>query len=87
VLRIDDGNLYKNNGTRNDDYICFGVPVRSVSDGEVIGVRNDMPDGIPTSKQPANVKTPSTTEEILFTFAFVRIFTLFTHISSREPSR
>jgi hypothetical protein len=57
-LRIDEGKVYKNKGTRNDDYSCFGVPVRSVSDGEVIGVRNDMPDGIPSSKQPANIKTP-----------------------------
>jgi hypothetical protein len=57
-LRIDEGKFYKNDGTRNEDWSCFGVPVRSVSDGEVIGVRNDMPDGIPSSKQPATVKTP-----------------------------
>ena len=57
-LRIDEGEPCKNDCTRNEDYSCFGVPVRSVSDGEVIGVRNDMPDEIPSSKQPATVKTP-----------------------------
>jgi Peptidase family M23 len=57
-MRLDEGKECKNDCTRNDDYSCFGVPVRSVSDGEVIGVRNDMPDEIPSSKQPATVKTP-----------------------------
>lgn len=57
-LRIDEGDVCKNDCTRNEDYNCFGVPVRSVSDGEVIGVRNDMPDGIPSPKQPATAKTP-----------------------------
>jgi murein DD-endopeptidase MepM/ murein hydrolase activator NlpD len=27
-------------------------------DGEVVGVRNDMPDGTPSSKQSLNIKTP-----------------------------
>jgi peptidase M23-like protein len=57
-LRIDEGKFYKNDGSRNEDWSCFGVPVRSASDGEVIGVRNDMPDGIPSPKQPATAKTP-----------------------------
>jgi hypothetical protein len=57
-VRVDEGKVYKGDGTRNEDYSCFGVPVRSVSDGEVVGVRNDMPDGVPFSKQSANIKTP-----------------------------
>jgi Peptidase family M23 len=57
-LRVDEGKLCKNDGTRNEDYSCFGVAVRSVSDGEVIGVRNDMPDGTPSSKQSPYIKTP-----------------------------
>lgn len=67
-MRVDEGKECKNDCTRNDDYSCFGVPVRSVSDGEVIGVRNDMPDESPLNlkdlasiaslKQSANIKTP-----------------------------
>ena len=69
-LRVDYGKLCKNDGTRNDDYSCFGMPVRSVSDGEVIGVRNDMPDGIPSSKQSANIKTPF---DYAGNFVYIRI--------------
>ena len=57
-MRVDEGKECKNDCTRNDDYSCFGVPVRSVSDGEVIGVRNDMPDERPSMIQSANIKTP-----------------------------
>jgi hypothetical protein len=57
-MRVDERKECKNDCTRNDDYSCFGVPVRSVSDGEVIGVRNDMPDESPSLKQSANIKTP-----------------------------
>jgi len=57
-MRVDEGKECKNDCTRNDDYSCFGVPVRSVSDGEVIGVRNDMPDERPSMIHSANIKTP-----------------------------
>jgi hypothetical protein len=57
-MRVDEGKECKDDCTRNDDYSCFGVPVRSVSDGEVIGVRNDMPDERPSMIQSANIKTP-----------------------------
>ena len=69
-LRLDEGKLCRNDGTRNEDYSCFGVPVRSVSDGEVTGVRNDMPDGVPSSKQSANIKTPF---DYAGNFVYVRI--------------
>jgi len=57
-MRVDEGKECKNDCTRNDDYSCFGVPVRSVSDGEVIGVRNDMPDERPSMIHSANIKPP-----------------------------
>jgi hypothetical protein len=69
-MRVDEGKECKNDCTRNDDYSCFGVPVRSVSDGEVIGVRNDMPDESPSSKQSANIKTPF---DYAGNFVYVRI--------------
>ncbi len=69
-MRLDEGKECKNDCTRNDDYSCFGVPVRSVSDGEVIGVRNDMPDESPSLKQSANIKTPF---DYAGNFVYVRI--------------
>jgi hypothetical protein len=69
-MRVDEGKECKNDCTRNDDYSCFGVPVRSVSDGEVIGVRNDMPDESPSLKQSANIKTPF---DYAGNFVYVRI--------------
>ena len=69
-LRVDEGKLCKNDGTRNEDYSCFGVAIRSVSDGEVIGVRNDMPDGTPSSKQSPYIKTPF---DYAGNFVYVRI--------------
>jgi Peptidase family M23 len=69
-MRVDEGKECKNDCTRNDDYSCFGVPVRSVSNGEVIGVRNDMPDESPSLKQSANIKTPF---DYAGNFVYVRI--------------
>jgi len=69
-MRLDQGKECKNDCTRNDDYSCFGVPVRSVSDGEVIGVRTDMPDESPSLKQSANIKTPF---DYAGNFVYVRI--------------
>lgn len=56
-IRIDDGKFYTGNGTRNENFTFFGAPVMSVSDGEVVAVRNDVPESTPF-QAPVTLKSP-----------------------------
>jgi hypothetical protein len=48
VIAEDGSSLVaEGDGSRNSDYLCFGMPVLSPGDGEVIAIANDAPDNLP----------------------------------------
>ena len=43
-VQLVDGNPVKTDGSTVEDYHGYGQPVHSATDGEVVAVRNDLPD-------------------------------------------
>ena len=54
-VRLRDGALFDGDGTRNEDWYCYGAELLAVADGRVIYVRDDMPDEAPM-QPPVAVK-------------------------------
>ncbi|MCZ6673760.1 MAG: hypothetical protein O7C75_12580, partial [Verrucomicrobia bacterium] len=53
-LRIGpDGKSYEGTGSRNSDYFAYGQPVLAAADGEVVYMRNDVPENVPGQAMPA----------------------------------
>jgi murein DD-endopeptidase MepM/ murein hydrolase activator NlpD len=48
-----DGRSYVGRGTRNSDYYAYGQPVLAAADGEVVYMRNDIPENVPGRAMPA----------------------------------
>jgi hypothetical protein len=46
-MRIEDGQLFTGDGTRNEDYFAFGAEVLAVADGMVISVSDGMAEDTP----------------------------------------
>ena len=54
-VQLRDGALFDGDGTRNEDWYCYGAELLAVADGRVIYVRDDMLDEAPM-QPPVAVK-------------------------------
>ncbi len=48
-----DGSSYGSRGSRNSDFFAYGLPVLAAGDGEVVYMRNDVPENVPGQAMPA----------------------------------
>jgi murein DD-endopeptidase MepM/ murein hydrolase activator NlpD len=48
-----DGSSYGGRGSRNSDFFAYGRPVLAAGDGEVVYMRNDVPENVPGQAMPA----------------------------------
>jgi Peptidase family M23 len=56
-VQIRDGKMFEGDGGKNEQHYAFGADVYAVGDGEVVSVRNDMPEETPF-QPPAAVHAP-----------------------------
>jgi peptidase M23-like protein len=56
-VRVQGNRLFSGDGTRNEQYFAYGAEVKSVADGEVVFVRDELPEETP-NQPPVNVKQP-----------------------------
>lgn len=47
LVVVRDGSTHSGEGSRNEDYHCFGLPILAPGDGIVITARGDLPDNVP----------------------------------------
>ena len=53
-LRIGpDGSSFGGRGSRNSDFFAYGLPVLAAGDGEVVYMRDDIPENVPGQAMPA----------------------------------
>ena len=48
-----EGRSYEGSGGRNSDYLSYGATVLAAADGEVVYMRNDVPENVPGQAMPA----------------------------------
>jgi hypothetical protein len=56
-VRVQGNRLFSGDGTRNEQYFAYGAEVKSVADGEVVFVRDGLPEETP-NQPPVHVKQP-----------------------------
>jgi hypothetical protein len=56
-IRLQDGEAFAGDGSRNEDWYSFGAEVVAVADGAVVAMRNDMPNETPLAA-PTHVRGP-----------------------------
>jgi len=56
-VQVQGNRFFSGDGTSNEQHYAYGAEVRSVADGEVVFVRDGMPEETPF-QPPANVKRP-----------------------------
>jgi hypothetical protein len=56
-LQLQDGLMATGDGSRNEQYFCFGAEILSAADGTVVSVRDDMPEEMP-NQPPAHLRGP-----------------------------
>ncbi len=47
VLQVVDGSSFTGDGTKNEDYYCFGKRLNAPSDGKIVALKNNIEDNIP----------------------------------------
>ena len=47
VVQKIDGSTHAGNGSKNEDYYCFGKRLNSPSDGKIVAIENNVYDNIP----------------------------------------
>lgn len=52
-LIMEDGSSHMGEGERNEDYHCFGEPVKAPGTGRVVATANDVEDNVPGVMNPA----------------------------------
>jgi hypothetical protein len=52
ILMMKDGSSHTGDGTKNEQYHCFGQPVLAPGDGKVVSVANDVEDNVPGEMNP-----------------------------------
>lgn len=50
----EDGSTFRGEGTRNEDYFCFGRPIVAPADAKVVEVVSGLPDNTPGQMDPAH---------------------------------
>jgi hypothetical protein len=55
--RVQGSRIFSGDGTRNDQHFAYGAEVKSVADGEVVFVRDELPEETP-NQPPVSVKQP-----------------------------
>lgn len=53
LLIIEDGSSYTGEGTANEDYHCFGVPILAPGAGTVVAAGDGVPDNVPGVMNPS----------------------------------
>lgn len=47
-----NGKIYKDNYTTNDQFFCYGQEIHAVADGEIVDVKDGVPENIPFTPSP-----------------------------------
>ncbi|MFH1729939.1 MAG: M23 family metallopeptidase [Pseudomonadota bacterium] len=81
LLQFDeDGYIYQNDGTANEDYYSYGAPLLAVADGTVINIKDDFPEQLPNQDMPY----PLTVENVAGNFIILDLgndrFAFYAHI-------
>jgi hypothetical protein len=56
-IRLQGNRFFSGDGTRNDQYFAYGAELKAVANGEVVFVRDALPDETP-NRPPAQIKQP-----------------------------
>lgn len=53
LLVLQDGSSHRGEGSRNEDYFCFGKPILAPADGRVVEVIDGVADNVPGEMNPS----------------------------------